>query len=243
MGSSHHLKRLNMPRSWALPRKTSVWVTRPTPGSHSLEMCMPLVMVVRDVLGLAKSVREVRTILHNKLVQIDGRIVKDPRIGVGLMDVLTLSPSEDSPSTEKQHFRCVLDQNGKLSYRPISESDAGWKVCRLEGKTTIKGGKTQLNLHDGRCIIVDDANAYSNGDSLKISLPEQGIIEHLSFTDGCSSYLIGGSHVGNIAFVKEYLVKRSSMSNEVSFENFGTIARHVFVVSDATPLPGVEVKA
>ena len=100
-----------------------------------------------------------------------------------------------------------------------------------------------MNLHDGRCIIVDDANAYNSGDSLKISLPEQEIIEHLSFTDGCSSYLIGGSHVGNIAHVKEYLVKRSSMSNEVNFENFGTIARHVFVVSDATPLPGVEVKA
>ena len=234
MGSSHHLKRLNMPRSWALPRKTSVWVTRPTPGSHSLEMCMPLVMIVRDVLGLAKSVREVRTILHNKLALIDGRIVKDPRIGVGLMDVLTLGD---------QHFRCVLDQNGKLRYRQIAESDAGWKVCRIEGKTTIKGGATQLNLHDGRCIIVDDANAYNSGDSLKISLPEQEIIEHLSFTDGCASYLIGGSHVGNIAHVKEYLVKRSSMSNEVNFENFGTIARHVFVVSDATPLPGVEVKA
>jgi small subunit ribosomal protein S4e len=194
---------------------------------------MPLVMIIRDVLGLAKSVREVRTILHNKLVRIDGRIVKDPRIGVGLMDVLTLG---------EQHFRCVLDQNGKLRYRQIAESDAGWKVCRIEGKTTIKGGKTQLSLHDGRCIIVDDANAYSSGDSLKISLPGQDIIEHLSFTDGCASYLIGGSHVGNIAYVKEYLVKRSSMSNEVNFENFGTIARHVFVVNDATPLPGVEVR-
>ncbi|MDA8701117.1 hypothetical protein N9N18_05150 [Euryarchaeota archaeon] len=26
-----------MPRSWPLPRKTSIWVTRPTPGAHSLE--------------------------------------------------------------------------------------------------------------------------------------------------------------------------------------------------------------
>ena len=139
-------------------------------------------MIVRDVLGLAKSVREVRTILHNKLARIDGRIVKDPRIGVGLMDVLTLG---------EQHFRCVLDQNGKLRYRQISDSDADWKVCRIEGKSTIKGGRTQLNLHDGRCIIVDDANAYNSGDSLKISLPEQDIVEHLSFTDGCKSYLIG----------------------------------------------------
>ena len=29
MGSSHHLKRLAMPRSWPLPRKTTVWIARP----------------------------------------------------------------------------------------------------------------------------------------------------------------------------------------------------------------------
>ena len=50
--SSHHLKRLAMPRSWPLPRKTSVWVTRPMPGAHSLEHCMPVSLVIRDVLGL-----------------------------------------------------------------------------------------------------------------------------------------------------------------------------------------------
>ena len=57
--SSNHLKRLAMPRSWPLPRKTSVWVTRPTPGAHSLELCMPITLVVRDVLNLAKTAREV----------------------------------------------------------------------------------------------------------------------------------------------------------------------------------------
>ena len=65
MGSSNHLKRLAMPRSWPLPRKTSIWVTRPTPGSHSLELCMPISLVIRDVLGYAHSTREVRHILHN----------------------------------------------------------------------------------------------------------------------------------------------------------------------------------
>ena len=38
--SSNHLKRLAMPRSWPLPRKTTVWVTRPTPGAHALELCI-----------------------------------------------------------------------------------------------------------------------------------------------------------------------------------------------------------
>ncbi|WP_438995430.1 30S ribosomal protein S4e [Poseidonia sp.] len=229
--SSHHLKRLAMPRSWPLPRKTSVWVTRPMPGAHSLEHCMPVSLVIRDVLGLAKTSREVRFILHNELAKIDGRVVKDTRRGVGLMDVLSLGD---------EHYRCILDHNGRLRYRTISADEAGWKICRIEGKTTIKGGQTQLNLHDGRNIIVDDPSQYNTGDSLKLGLPEQSIVEHIRFGEGTRCYLIGGGHVGSTADVKEYIVKRSSMPNEVQFESFGTVTRNVFAIGDAK-MPLTEV--
>lgn len=229
--SSNHLKRLAMPRTWPLPRKTSIWVTRPTPGAHSLEHCMPVSLVIRDVLGLAKTTREVRFILHNELAKIDGRVVKDTRRGVGLMDVLSLGDA---------HYRCVMDHNGRLRYRNISADDAGWKICRIEGKTTIKGGQTQLNLHDGRNIIVDDPTEYNTGDSLKLGLPDQKIIEHIRFGEGTRCYLIGGGHVGSTADVKEYIVKRSSMPNEVQFDGFGTVTRNVFAIGDAK-IPLTEV--
>ncbi|MGB1660494.1 MAG: 30S ribosomal protein S4e, partial [Candidatus Poseidoniaceae archaeon] len=69
--------------------------------------------------------------------------------------------------------------NGRLQYRRISAKEAAWKVCRIEGKTTIKGGRTQLNLHDGRNLLVDDPSkdAYATGDSLKMNLPDQKILE------------------------------------------------------------------
>ena len=229
--SSQHLKRLAMPRSWPLPRKTTVWVTRPTPGAHSLEHCMPLTLVVRDMLGLAKSAREVRYILHNELAKVDGRVVKDTRRGIGIMDVLTLG---------EDNYRCILDHNGRLRYRPISAKEAGWKICRIEGKTTIKGGKTQLNLHDGRNIIVEDPKEYNTGDSLKLNLPDQKILEHSRFGEGTRCYLIGGAHVGSTAEVSEYVEKRSSMPNEVQFGDFGTVVRNVFAVGDAS-LPLTEV--
>ncbi|MBQ71222.1 MAG: 30S ribosomal protein S4e [Euryarchaeota archaeon] len=229
--SSNHLKRLAMPRTWPLPRKTSIWVTRPTPGAHSLEHCMPVSLVIRDVLRLAKTTREVRFILHNELAKIDGRVVKDTRRGVGLMDVLSLGDV---------HYRCVMDHNGRLRYRNISADDAGWKICRIEGKTTIKGGQTQLNLHDGRNIIVDDPTEYNTGDSLKLGLPDQKIIEHIRFGEGTRCYLIGGGHVGSTADVKEYIVKRSSMPNEVQFDGFGTVTRNVFAIGDAK-IPLTEV--
>lgn len=231
MGSSSHLKRLAIPRSWPLPRKTTVWVTRPSAGAHSLERCMPLNIIIRDVIGLARSTREVRTILHNSLAKVDGRVVKDTSRGVGVMDVLTLG---------EDNYRCVLDTNGRLRYRLISAAEASWKVCRIEGKSTIKGGKTQVHLHDGRNIIVDEAGEHKTGDSLKISVPEQKVLEHIKFGEGTRCMLVGGIHVGKLADVKNFIVKRSSMPNEVVFEGFGTIADNVFTVGKCA-LPGVEV--
>ena len=233
MGSSSHLKRLAMPRSWPLPRKTTIWVTRPSPGGHSLERCMPVNLIVRDVLGRAQTSREVRFIVHNELVKVDGRVCKDPRRGVGLMDVLTLGD---------ENFRCMLDANGRLRYVKISSEEASYKIVRIEGKTTIKGGKTQLNLHDGRNMVIDEAEQYKTGDSLKIALPDQKIVEHIAFVEGVRCYLIGGTHVGEMAAMKERIVKQSSMPNEVAFDDFGTTEVNVFVVGDAS-VPIMEVKA
>ena len=225
------MKRLAMPRSWPLPRKTSIWVTKAAPGAHTLELCMPVVVVIRDILGFAKSTREVRHILRNNLVSIDGRICKDSRRGVGFMDVLTLG---------EENYRCIVDQKGILRYRQISKKEAETKVCRINGKTTVKGGKTQLHLHDGRNILTDDAGEYNTGDSLVLALPSQEIKEHIRFSDGIKCYLTGGAHVGEFAEVSEYIVKRSSMPNEVQFADFGTVMSNVFAIGKQK-LPTTEV--
>lgn len=194
---------------------------------------MPVNLIVRDVLGRAQSAREVRFIVHNELIKVDGRVCKDTRRGVGLMDVLSLGD---------EHFRCMLDANGRLRYVKISAEEASWKLVRVEGKTTLKGGKTQLNFHDGRNMLVDDPKEFNTGDSIKLSLPDQEVLEHIKFEDGVRCYLIGGTHVGETASMKERIVKRSSMPNEVAFEEFGTTEVNVFAVGDAN-IPAMEVKA
>ena len=194
---------------------------------------MPVNLIVRDVLGRAQSAREVRFIVHNELIKVDGRVYKDTRRGVGLMDVLSLGD---------EHFRCMLDGNGRLRYVKISAEEASWKLVRVEGKTTLKGGKTQLNFHDGRNMLVDDPKEFNTGDSIKLSLPDQEVLEHIKFEDGVRCYLIGGTHVGEMASMKERIVKRSSMPNEVAFDEFGTTEVNVFAVGEAK-IPAMEVKA
>ena len=89
MSRSHH-KRLGMPRTWPLTRKTNIWAQKPNPSGHQIEMCMPLGIVLRDVLGIAHNMREAKRILHSRIVMVDGRIENDRARGVGIMDVLTV---------------------------------------------------------------------------------------------------------------------------------------------------------
>ncbi len=77
---------------------------------------------------------------------------------------------------------------------------------------------------------------------MKLSLPDQKVLDHISFEEGATAYLIGGSHVGELSHIKQHVVKRSTMSNEVIFEDFSTIESYVFLVNKKTGLPGIEVK-
>ena len=226
--SSSHIKRLMMPRSWPLPRKTTVWVQKPDPCGHSIEKCMPMGMILRDILGVAQNRREAKKILQSRKIMVDGRIETAIGRGVGLMDVLTVG---------ENNFRCVLDTNGKLRYRPISSKQASSKLCRVMGKTTISGGKTQLHLHDGRNLVFDSNPEYKSGDSVVLSLPDQEITSHHKFEEGALSYLTGGSHIGETATVRSHEIKRSSKANEVSFDDFGTISDYVFILGSSKDIP------
>ena len=226
--SSSHMKRLTMPRSWPLPRKSTIWIQKPNPCGHTLEHCMPLGVVLRDVLGVAQTRREAKRIVHSKLVKVDGNLESDSGRGVGLMDVLTVGDD---------NYRCILDTNGKLRYRPIPKKSASTKTCRVTGRSTIKGGKTQVHLHDGRNLLFDESPDYKTGDSLVISLPDQDIKAHHKFEEGSIAYLTGGSHIVETALVRGHEIKRSSKANEVKFDDFGTISDYVFVIGDKSDIP------
>jgi len=234
MGKSSHMKRLAMPRSWPLPRKTSVWIQRPDPCGHSIECCMPVGIILRDILGIAGTRKEANQIVQKGIVKVDGKEIKSVNRGVGIFDVLTVG---------EQSYLCIFDKRGRLSYNPIDSKKAGSKLCRLNGKTTIKGGLTQLSFHDGRTIIVDDASKdeWATGSTCRINLTDGSISETHKASPGAHCYLTGGNHVGEIATIKEIDVKRSSMPNEISFEEgYGTIQEYVMVLSNPDDIPEVD---
>jgi len=222
------MKRLTAPRSWPVPRKTHYWIAKPSPGPHGTEESMPVVVVLRDLLQLADTAKEAKHILNNQDVLVDGRVVSDYEFPVGLMDVVSIPKIN-------QHYRMLLDRKGKFRLVKLTEGNQGWKLCRIEGKATVPGGKTQLNLHDGRNILVAK-DSYKAGDVLKIELPGQKILDTYKLTKGNTALIIGGSNVGELEVIEDYVVKRATAPNLVKFKDGKlTVKNNVFVVGTKAP--------
>jgi small subunit ribosomal protein S4e len=237
MGSRKHLKRFKSPKHWPIHPKEDTWTVKPSAGPHAIEDSLPLLIVIRDILGLADNSREAKRIINNGEILVDGLVRKDYKFPVGFMDVVQIPKNEGI-------FRVLPDEKGRLILHPIKEENAEFKLCGISNKTTIKGGKTQLNLHDARNIIVEDQ--FNAGDVIILKIPEQEVIDTISFEEGTIGLVTGGKHIGEIGEIKEINITKSSMPNTVVIETedkktFLTLKDYVFVIGKEEPaisLPG-----
>jgi len=232
MAGKKHLKRLAAPSIITIPRKTFVWTVKPRPGPHGKDNCVPLLLVVRDFLKLADTGAEGRRIIGSGEIHVDGRPAKDYKRPIGFMDVLSI------PRIGK-FYRVLYSQVGKITIVEIPEKNASWKLCRIENKTFVKGGDIQINLHDGKNMIVH-RRIYKTGEVLKIKLPSGNasmkITESFPLQEGNVAMIIGGKHRGQIATIDRVDITRSSKPNIIHFkEGFSTIKKYAFVVGSKIP--------
>ena len=227
-----HLKRLPAPRGWVIPRKTEFWISRPSPGPHPIEASMPIGLILRDMLKVCDTAREARHILNTRHVLVDGRPITNPKFPVGLMDTLTIQDT-------KTHYRMLVDTRGRMRLMPIAAEDASWKLCRIEDKTTVRGGKTQINLHDGRNVLLAK-DAHVAGATLRLAVPQQKVLEHFDLKEGAAALITGGQHVGELGHVLSVHKTRNPRANVVTFkEGFSTDIDKVFVIGKETPAVAV----
>jgi small subunit ribosomal protein S4e len=89
-GKVGRLKRKPAPRFWPIHRKEGVWIVRPSSGPHSLEKCLPLLLVLRDILEVAETRKEAKKIISQGKVYVNGKVRGKDDFPVGLMDVISL---------------------------------------------------------------------------------------------------------------------------------------------------------
>ena len=131
------------------------------------------------------------------------------------------------PST-KEAYRIIFNKQGKLSSIKIDGKEASQKICKIVGKTPIKGGKIQLNLFDSRNIIIDK-NDYSVGDSLLIEVPSQKIISHFKLEKGASIILTAGKHISMEGKIENSDGEKIIFKNKDN-ESTTTSKKYAFVV-------------
>jgi small subunit ribosomal protein S4e len=222
---------MSMPTSWKVPKKTNKWITAVSPGPHSKQSSIPIVVVMRDMLKIVDNAKEAKRILVEKQILIDGVARKSLKFPVGLFDVISIP-------TDNQYYRMLQDSKGRLYLNPIDEERAKFKICKILNKTTVKGGKTQLNLHDGTNILASED--YKTKDTIQISLPDKGVLQKLEYKIGNVAMITGGRHSGMVGTIKEINVIRSSKNNVVTISGMNseieTIENYVFVIGEDKPV-------
>lgn len=237
---SKHLKRLNSPRALKIHRKERTWTVHPSAGPHKLKESVSLGLIIRDYLKYADTLKEVKNILTDGQVKVNGVERKDYQFPCGFMDVISI------PKLKKD-FRVLLDRKGKITLVPIKSSDAKWKLCKIEDKKRLKENKIQLNLHDGKNFIVKKDD-YQTGDVLKIVFKENKIDDIYKFEKGTVAMITNGSHIGEIADIKDIRIIKTSKPNLTIMKGkneFTTLKEYVFPIGKKKPvieLPEVKVQ-
>lgn len=204
-GGSRHLKALAAPAFWPILRKEYKWVVKPSPGPHPIERCLPLLILVRDVLKYAKTGNEARKLIAEGHFKIDGKVRRNYKFPVGVMDVIEI------PKTN-EFYRVIPVPTKVLGLVKIPPEEAVIKPCRIENKTTVKGGHIQLNLHDGRNVLIRVADprnpvedVYETLGTVLLSLKDNRILDYIPAKEGVLAIVIGGRNVGRIGRIVEII--------------------------------------
>ncbi|MEM4336734.1 MAG: 30S ribosomal protein S4e [Candidatus Woesearchaeota archaeon] len=209
----NHLKRIAAPHSWKIKRKKHIWVIR-AKGPHKLENSIPLAVLLRDILKHAKTMKEVKDIINNKVILVNGKRRKDPHFGIGIMDIVEI------PEV-KEKYIILIDKLGKII---ALKTNLNSRISKIINKKRI-GKRTQLNLFGGENFIVEKDN-YKTGDSVIID--NKKIKEHLKFEEGANCFLTGGSHKGEFGNVSK--IEKDSVFVKIDNSEFETKKDFIYII-------------
>ncbi|MGV9204976.1 MAG: 30S ribosomal protein S4e [Promethearchaeia archaeon] len=240
------VKRFNTPKFFQIKRKHGKFTVKPSPGPHQSRFSLPLAHILRDILDFCDSFREVKKLLQLGVAKVDGRVVRDEAFPLGLMDVLSLK--------DKLYYRILPHSHYGLILEEIDEEASQFKLCRINEKTTVKGGHIQLNLHDGRNILIEvkdpeepKEDVYKRMDVLKISVPEQEILQTIKLKTGAVGLIIDGLNIGNVGKIVEISKRFGPNASTVTIEDkegdlIQTSYDYIFPLGTETPEIEIEIE-
>jgi len=225
-GPKKHLKTLNAPSHWMLAKMSGVFAPMPTAGAHQLRESIPIILLMRNRLKYALNGREVKQILMERLVKVDGMVRTNPKFPAGFNDVLSIEKTNDN-------FRLLYDTKGRFILHPISKSEAKFKLCKVTQKGTGANGTPFITTNDGRTIRFPDP-LIKTSDTVKYNFESATVTKFVHFATGNLCTITGGHNTGRIGEIIQRETHPGSFEivhvRDVAGHTFTTRASNVFVI-------------
>jgi small subunit ribosomal protein S4e len=221
-GEKKKIKALNAPKAVHIHRKESTWTVKTKAGAHKKESSVSLGIAIRNFTGLAQNLKEVKIILNNGDIKVNGRVRKDYQFGVGLFDVISVEK-------QKAFYRVLIDSKGRVILKEMKK-DSNTKLCRVEKKISTPKG-LQITTNDGLTII---GNTAKVGDTLLISMPENKVEEVFAAKKDAIVYITKGVHCSEQGKITEIISGTAKRKRLIKIEKGGkeyaTTASNIFVI-------------
>lgn len=210
-----HVKRQNAPKEWPISRKGTTFVVKASSKG------IPILVILRDILKLAKTRREVKNAIHNKNLEVNGKLVKDEKKNVELLDTITIVSS-------KKNYRLILSEKGKYDLEETKEKDK--KIAKIINKKILKGKKVQLNLSDGKNYLFDKSCKVD--DSVLIDFNKNKIEKCLPLKEKSKVLIFGGKHAGKKGIIKKIDNELKMAEIEVNQKHLNVLIKQLMTIEE-----------
>lgn len=213
-----------------LDKMGGVFAPRPSSGPHKLRECLPLIILLRNRLKYALTRREVKMILMQRLVKVDGKVRTDEGYPAGFMDVISIDKTNET-------FRLLYDTKGRFAVQRITPAEAKYKLLKVKKLYTGTKGIPYIMTHDGRTIRYPDPIVKVN-DTVKYDLETGKISEILKFEVGNLVMITGGANLGRVGVIAHREKHPGSFDiihvKDAAGQQFATRVGNVFVIGKST---------
>jgi len=192
-GPKKHQKRLSAPKHWLLDKLSGAYAPKASAGPHKTRDSLPLIIFLRNRLKYALNGNEVKAIVKQRLIKVDGKVRTDATFPTGLMDVISIEKTGEN-------FRLIYDTKGRFTVHRITAEEAQYKLGKVKRVQLGKGGIPYLVTHDARTIRYPDP-AIKVNDTVKVDLATGKIEDFIKFDTGVIVMVTGGRNMGRVGVI------------------------------------------
>ncbi|XP_061385298.1 small ribosomal subunit protein eS4-like [Danaus plexippus] len=228
-GPKKHIKRLAAPKNWYLSKLGGIYAPHPSSGPHKIRECLPIIILIRNLLKYALSYDEAKMIAKKRLIRVDGKIRTDMFFPCGFQDVIYIEKTNS-------YFRLLYDVKGRFVPHTISAEEASYKLCRVKKIAVGLRGIPYATTHDGRTIRFIQPDVKVN-DTVRVDIETGKILDILKFDVGQKVMVTGGHSIGRVGTIihrekhpgsHEIVQIRDARKNV-----FATLVSNVFVIGSS----------